>query len=234
MTMKLLLAGAALAAVGFAAPMANAQAPAAAPGAPAQAPMTSPNPAGQVPGVVPASPTAPTAPAAPATPVVAKGDILETAQSSGQFTTFVKALAATNLSGVVKTTPNLTVFAPTDAAFAALPAGELDRLMKPENAGALQKILTYHIINAKVDSSKIKGAKGGVKTVEGSDVMLDGSGAGLMVDQAGIVQPDVMASNGVVHVIDKVLIPGAMPAAQAAAATDTSASQAASTTTKVN
>lgn len=228
MTMKLLLAGAALAAFGFAAPMANAQAPAA---APAQGPATSPNPTAEAPGVAPASPTAP---AAPATPVVAKGDILETAQSSGQFTTFVKALAATNLSGVVKTTPNLTVFAPTDAAFAALPAGELDRLMKTENAGELQKLLTYHIINAKVDSSKIKGAKGGVKTVEGSDVRLDGSGASLMVDQAGIVQADVMATNGVVHVIDKVLIPGAMPAAQAAAATDTAASQAASTTTKVN
>jgi uncharacterized surface protein with fasciclin (FAS1) repeats len=99
--------------------------------------------------------------------------------------------------------------------------------MKRENAGELQKILTYHLINAKVDSSKIKGAKGGVKTVEGSNVILDGSGSSLLVDSAGIVQADVIASNGVVHVIDKVLIPGAMPAAQAAAATDATASQAA-------
>jgi uncharacterized surface protein with fasciclin (FAS1) repeats len=227
MTMKLLLAGAAFAAFGLSAPLANAQAVAPAPGAPAQGPVQAPNPAAAVPGVVAASPTAPTSPAAPATPLVAKGDILETAQSSGQFTTFVKALAATNLSGVVKTTPNLTVFAPTDAAFAALPPGELDRLMKRENAGELQKILTYHLINAKVDSSKIKGAKGGVKTVEGSNVILDGSGSSLLVDSAGIVQADVIASNGVVHVIDKVLIPGAMPAAQAAAATDATASQAA-------
>jgi uncharacterized surface protein with fasciclin (FAS1) repeats len=224
MTMKLLLAGAALAAFGLAGPMANAQV---APGAPAQGPVQAPNPTADVPGVVAASPTSPTSPAAPATPVVAKGDILETAESSGQFATFLKALAASNLSGVVKTTPNLTVFAPTDAAFAALPAGELDRLMKPENAGELQKILTYHLINAKVDSSKIKGAKGGVKTVEGTNVTLDGSGASLLVDQAGIVQADVIASNGVVHVIDKVLIPGTMPAAQAAAATDGAASQAA-------
>ncbi len=230
MTMKLLLAGAALAAFGLAAPMANAQA--VAPGEPAQGPVQAPNPAADVPGVVPASPTAPTSPAAPATPLVAKGDILETTKASGQFTTFVKALDATGLSPIVKSTPNLTVFAPTDAAFAALPPGELDRLMKPENAGALQKILTYHLINAKVDSSKIKGAKGGVKTVEGSEVTLDGSGASLMADSAGIVQADVMATNGVVHVIDKVLMPGTMPAAQAAAATDTTSTKAASATAK--
>jgi uncharacterized surface protein with fasciclin (FAS1) repeats len=233
MTMKLLIAGATLAALGLAAPTANAQAPAAAaPGQPAQGPIQAPNPAAEVPGVVPASPTAPTAPAAPAKQVVASGDILTTAQNSGQFTIFLKALAATNLSGVVKTTPNLTVFAPTDAAFAALPAGELDRLMKPENAGALQKILTYHIINAKVDSTKIKGAKGDVKTVEGSSVTLDGSGASLMADSADILQADVMASNGVVHVIDKVLMPKDVPAAQASAATDATASQAASATAK--
>lgn len=215
MTMKRLLASAAFAAFGLAGPLANAQA--VAPVGPAQGPVTAPNPEAPVPGVVPASPTAPTSPAAPAAPLVANGDILQTAQTSGQFNTFVRALAATNLSAVVKTTPNITVFAPTDAAFAALPAGELDRLMRPENAGALQKILTYHLINARVDSTKIQGAKGGVKTVEGTDVTLDGSGASLMVDTAGIVQADVMASNGVVHVIDKVLMPGTMPAAQAAA-----------------
>lgn len=233
MTMKLLLAGAALAAFGLTAPLAIAQEPAAAaPGQPAQGPVSAPNPDAAVPGVVPASPSSPTAPAAPAKPVVASGDILTTAQNSGQFTTFLKALDATNLSAVVKSTPNLTVFAPTDAAFAALPAGELDRLMKPENAGALQKILTYHIINAKVDSTKIKGAKGDVKTVEGSSVTLDGSGAGLLADSADIIQPDVMATNGVVHVIDKVLMPKDVPAAQAAAATDTTAAQAASATAK--
>ena len=232
MKMKLMLAGAALSALSLAAPMANAQAPA--PGQPAQGPVQAPNPAADVPGVVPAAPASPTAPAAPATPLVAKGDILATTQASGQFTTFLKALTATNLTAVVKSTPNLTVFAPTDAAFAALPAGEVERLMKPENAGALQKILTYHIINAKVDSTKIKGAKGEVKTVEGSSVMLDGSGAGLMADSASIVQAEVMATNGVVHVIDKVLMPSDVPAAQAAAATDSAASRAASAAAPAN
>ncbi len=212
MTTKQLLAGAALAAFAIAG-AAFAQGPAA-----------------PVPAVVPASPTAPTSPAAPANPVVASGDIITTAQASGQFATFLKALDAANLTAVLKNNSGLTVFAPTDAAFAALPAGELDRLMQRANAGELQKILTYHLINAKVDSTKIKGAKGDVKTVEGSSVTLDGSGTSLMVDNAGIVQADVMASNGVVHVIDKVLTPKDMPGAQAAAATDSTAAQAAAST----
>lgn len=158
------------------------------------------------------------APAAQA-PVVAKGDLIDTAQASGQFTTFLKAVSAVNLTNVLKTNQNLTVFAPTDAAFAALPAGTLDTLLLPENGPMLQKVLTYHLINAKVDSSKIKGAKGEVKSVEGSPLMLDGSGATPMVDGATITQADVMASNGVLHVVDKVLLPKDVPGLQAAAST---------------
>lgn len=163
-----------------------------------------------------------TAPAAPApaasSPVVAKGDLIQTAEASGQFTTFLKAVGAVNLTSVLKTNQNLTLFAPTDAAFAALPAGELDKLMLPENGPMLQKVLTYHLINAKVDSTKIKGAKGEVKSVEGSPLLLDGSGATPMVDTATITQTDVMATNGVLHVVDKVLIPKDIPGLQAAAA----------------
>jgi len=165
----------------------------------------------------------PPAASAAASPVVAKGDLVETAKASGQFTTFIKALDATNLTSVLKTNQNLTLFLPTDAAFAALPAGELDKLMLPENGPQLQKVLTYHLINAKVDSSKIKGAKGEVKSVEGSALTLDGSGATPMVDGATIVQADVMASNGVLHVVDKVLLPKDLPGVQAAAATDEAA-----------
>ena len=168
---------------------------------------------------------APAAPApAAASPVVARGDLIQTAQASGQFNTFLKAVGAVNLTSVLKTNQNLTVFAPTDAAFAALPAGELDKLMLPENGPLLQKVLTYHLINAKVDSSKIKGAKGEVKSVEGSPLLLDGSGATPMVDQATITQTDVMATNGVLHVVDKVLMPKDVPGLQAAAsATDANA-----------
>lgn len=162
------------------------------------------------------------APAA-ASPVVAKGDLIQTAQASGQFSTFLKAISSVNLTSVLKTNQNLTLFAPTDAAFAALPADQRDKLMAPENGPLLQKVLTYHLINAKVDSSKIKGAKGEVNSVEGSPLMLDGSGETPMVDGANIVQADVMASNGVLHVIDKVLLPKDVPGLQAAstpAATD--------------
>lgn len=167
-------------------------------------------------------PPAMTAPAAQA-PVVAKGDLIDTAQASGQFTTFLKAVSAVNLTNVLKTNQNLTLFAPTDAAFAALPAGTLDTLLLPENGPMLQKVLTYHLINAKVDSSKIKGAKGEVKSVEGSPLLLDGSGATPMVDGATITQADVMASNGVLHVVDKVLLPKDVPGLQAAvSATDAS------------
>ncbi len=168
------------------------------------------------------------APAAPApaasSPVVAKGDLIQTAEASGQFSIFLKAVGAVNLTSVLKTNQNLTLFAPTDAAFAALPAGELDKLMLPENGPMLQKVLTYHLINAKVDSTKIKGAKGEVKSVEGSPLLLDGSGATPMVDTATITQTDVMASNGVLHVVDKVLMPKDVPGLQAAAsATDANA-----------
>ena len=171
---------------------------------------TMPAPAGQAP--------------AAASPVVAKGDLIQTAQASGQFNTFLKAVSAVNLTSVLKTNQNLTLFAPTDAAFAALPAGELDKLLLPENGPMLQKVLTYHLINAKVDSTKIKGAKGEVKSVEGSPLLLDGSGPTPMVDNATITQTDVMATNGVLHVVDKVLIPKDVPGLQAAAsATDADA-----------
>ena len=164
------------------------------------------------PAAAPAPAVEPTAvavaPAAPAAPlVVAKGDLVETVKASGQFTTFVKALDKTNLTAVLKTNKNLTVFAPTDAAFAALPAGELDRLMKTENAGELQSLLVYHVVNANVDTAKIKGAKGPVQTVAGKDLLLDGSGDSLKANSAAILQADVRTSNGILHVVDHVLSP---------------------------
>ncbi|MCR5879981.1 fasciclin domain-containing protein [Phenylobacterium sp. J367] len=183
-----------------------------------------------------AAPVAAAQGAAPSTPVASgaqvapSGDIIETARASGQFTTFLKAADATNLTALMKNNKNLTVFAPTDAAFQSLPAGELARLMGDK--AALQKLITHHIINAPVDSAKISGAKGPVPSVAQDSVLLDGSEPGVLkADGATIVQADVRASNGILHVVDKVLIAGQGDAGQAAAATTGTATGASATAT---
>ncbi|MCC7266985.1 MAG: fasciclin domain-containing protein [Caulobacteraceae bacterium] len=174
----------------------------------------------------PAEPAAPTAPpaAAPA-PAPATGDVFETAKKAGQFNTFIKAIEATNLTDVLKKQPALTVFAPTDAAFQALPPGELDKLMLPENREKLQKLLTYHIVNARVDTSKIRGARGPVPTVAGNAVQVDGSSEPLKVNDATITRPDLLATNGVIHVVDKVLSPYGAAAPTPMAATPAPAAE---------
>ena len=146
--------------------------------------------------------------------------MVATLQGSTHFTVLTKALDASNLSGVLKSVPNLTLFAPTDEAFANLPSAQLAALMDAKNANLLQKILTYHLVHLDLDSSKIKGAKGPVTSVETASLQLDGSGDPLKVNDANIIQADVRATNGVIHVVDKVLIPAGVtiPVAAAAAA----------------
>ena len=178
-------------------------------------------PAMAQPAAAPAAPTA--APAAPAPsaggayrPIAPAGDILATLQASGEFNTFVKAVTATNLATVFKTQPNITVLAPTDAAFAALPNAA--SLFEPANVAQLQKLVTYHLINARLDSSKIKGhAATPVPTVANTPVTLDGSGPVLKANDATVLQPDVLATNGVILVVDKVLSPDWTPPPAAAA-----------------
>jgi uncharacterized surface protein with fasciclin (FAS1) repeats len=217
MSLKILLTAAAVCAMATAATAQTSSAPAgAAPTGGAAA-----SPAAASPAAAPAA----AAPAATAR-VAPHGDLVETMRASGQFNTFLKATDATNLTAVLKGNQNLTVFAPTDAAFAALPAGQLDKLMA--DPASLQKVITHHIINARVDSSKIKGAKGPVPSVAGNPITLDGSDDALKADNATIVQADVAASNGVLHVVDHVLDPSAVPAATAAAEPPAQASAAAS------
>jgi uncharacterized surface protein with fasciclin (FAS1) repeats len=148
------------------------------------------------------------APAAAFTPVVPRGDIVSTLQASGEFKTFVKALDATNLTSVLKTHSNLTVFAPTDAAFAAYdPSGKLF-----SDLPGLQKLLTHHLINAVVDSTKFKNAHGPVTSVAGDQIVLDGTTPTLKADNANILQADIHASNGLIDVVDQVLKAGSVPA----------------------
>lgn len=162
-------------------------------------------------------------------------DVVTVLTQSGQFSTFLKAADATALTSVLKSTPNLTVFAPTDAAFAALPAGTLDNLMKPDNLPQLQKLLAYHLVNTKIPA--IKGhARTQVTTAAApAKVTLDGSGEQVKVNDATTLQPAVAVGNGAtLYPIDKVLSPDYVPP-PAPAATEEAAPAAdanAATTTK--
>jgi uncharacterized surface protein with fasciclin (FAS1) repeats len=135
-------------------------------------------------------------------------DIVDTAVGAGSFNTLAAALKAAGLVETLKGPGPFTVFAPTDEAFAKLPKGTLDDLLKPENKAKLTAILTYHVVPGKVmaaDVVKLKKAK----TVEGSDIKITVKDKKVMVDKATVIKTDVMASNGVIHVIDAVIMPPA-------------------------
>lgn len=164
----------------------------------------------------PAAAAPPATPALPSIPKVAGGDnIYDVLKASGQFTILLKAVDQANLAAVLKTYPHLTLFAPTDAAFNALPPAVLTDLMAPndKSANALQRILAYHLVNAQVDASQIRGHKGPVVSAETSPVTIDGSNPDdLLVNNADIIQADIRTANGgVVNVIDKVLVPPDSP-----------------------
>ena len=148
------------------------------------------------------------APAPTPAPVEAK-DIVDTAIADGSFKTLVAAVQAADLEATLRGAGPFTVFAPTDAAFAALPAGTVESLLKPENKDKLVAILTYHVLPAEVMSSAIGMQTLEPATVEGATVKVVGSAEGVMVNGAKVVTADVDASNGVIHVIDKVIMPPA-------------------------
>jgi uncharacterized surface protein with fasciclin (FAS1) repeats len=133
-------------------------------------------------------------------------DIVDTAASAGKFNTLVAAVKAAGLVDTLKGTGPFTVFAPTDEAFAKLPKGTVEDLLKPENKDKLVRILTYHVVPGKIVSSEIAGKKSEVATVEGSKLSVDAT-SGVMVDKAKVVTADIAASNGVIHVIDTVVMP---------------------------
>lgn len=132
-------------------------------------------------------------------------DIVDTAKSAGSFNTLLAAAGAAGLVDTLKGPGPLTVFAPTDDAFAALPEGTVEKLLKPENKDQLTSILTYHVVAGKVMSTDLTDGMM-AKTVEGSDVKI-GLANGPMVNESNIVSADIEADNGVIHVVDKVLMP---------------------------
>jgi uncharacterized surface protein with fasciclin (FAS1) repeats len=134
-------------------------------------------------------------------------DIVDTAASAGNFTTLVAAVEAAGLVDTLKGEGPFTVFAPTDEAFAKLPPGTVEELLKPENKDQLASILTYHVVPGRIMSGDIQGADTAVVTVQGSEVEIDARGGAVMVDEATVTQADIEASIGVIHVIDTVIVP---------------------------
>ena len=141
-------------------------------------------------------------------------DIVETAQGTGMFNTLLAAANAAGVAPMLMDDQNLTVFAPTDAAFAKLPAGTVDMLLLPENQATLKKILAYHVLTMEVPAKKALAMPSGtnVKTAEGEKIILRKMNGKLMIDpgvgmKATVIKPNVMADNGIIHVIDAVLIP---------------------------
>lgn len=137
---------------------------------------------------------------------VAQKDIVDTAVAAGSFKTLAKALAAADLVNTLKGSGPFTVFAPTDEAFAKLPAGTLEMLLKPENKAKLQRILTYHVVAGKVMASEVVKMHSAT-AVSGDTMTIAAREGGVSIDGAKVVKTDIPASNGVIHVIDAVLLP---------------------------
>lgn len=133
------------------------------------------------------------------------GDIVAVAAGAGSFNTLVAAVQAAGLVETLQGAGPFTVFAPTDEAFAKLPKGTVENLLKPENKQKLVAILTYHVVPGKVMAADVKTMK--AKTVNGAELSINVCGAGVTVDNANVIKTDVGASNGVIHVIDTVALP---------------------------
>ena len=133
-------------------------------------------------------------------------DIVDTAASAGQFNTLVAAVEAADLVSTLKGDGPFTVFAPTDEAFAALPEGTVENLLKPENKDQLISVLTYHVVAGKIMSSDIAGTTAMVESVQGSELDVNATD-GVTVDGATVVTADIETDNGVIHVIDRVVLP---------------------------
>ncbi|MEM1236487.1 MAG: fasciclin domain-containing protein [Pseudomonadota bacterium] len=134
------------------------------------------------------------------------GDIVDVASSSDQFSTLAAAVAAAGLVEPLRGDGPLTVFAPTNDAFAKLPEGTVENLLKPENKDQLVAVLTYHVAGGNYPAAALAGQQGVIPTLQGGNVTIDGVD-GVTVNGANVIAADVQASNGVIHVIDTVLLP---------------------------
>ena len=136
----------------------------------------------------------------------AEQDIVDTAVAAGQFKTLAAALTGAGLASTLKGAGPFTVFAPTDAAFAKLPAGTVESLLKPENKDKLTAILTYHVVPGRVMAADV-GKLQEAKTVNGKMLTVSTKGDGVMINDTRVTATDIAASNGVIHVVDSVILP---------------------------
>jgi len=136
----------------------------------------------------------------------AQKDIVDNAVAAGDFTTLVTAVKAAGLVGTLKGEGPFTVFAPTDEAFAKLPEGTVENLLKPENKQKLASILTYHVVPGRVMAAEVVNLSH-VKTVNGQSLAIKADASGVMVDNAKVIKTNIKCSNGVIHVIDAVVLP---------------------------
>ncbi|MEM9499400.1 MAG: fasciclin domain-containing protein, partial [Pseudomonadota bacterium] len=139
-------------------------------------------------------------------------DIVDIVESDPRFSTLLAAIAASGLEPELRSPGPMTVFAPVDDAFNELPSRFVAQALLPENRDLLQEVLKYHVVPGAITSDQVIGQRLSVETLEGSNVIVDGRsggkyGATVRVNDANVIQPDIIASNGVIHVIDKVLIP---------------------------
>jgi uncharacterized surface protein with fasciclin (FAS1) repeats len=162
--------------------------------------------------------TAPAAePAAAAQTPAASGTVIDVLKERGQFTTLLQALDQAQLTETLASRPAITIFAPTDEAFAAMPEAERTRLLDPANAQELRNLMLYHVLVTELTTDQIKGARGPIATAGGVEINIDGTGEAIAIDTATVTQAEIDAANGGVFVIDKVLTPG-QPAPAAAGA----------------
>ena len=151
--------------------------------------------------------------------IVSENDIVDTAIAAGDFDTLVAAVQAAGLVDVLKSDGPFTVFAPTDAAFAALPEGTISSLLQPENQNSLIEILTYHVVADSLLATDVVGTKG-IITVNGQQINVSASEAGVFTDRAQVTVTDIICSNGVIHVIDAVMLPASGDIVRTAARTN--------------
>lgn len=140
-------------------------------------------------------------------PMASQPDIVDVAAQNDQFSTLVAAVTAAGLVDTLKGPGPFTVFAPTNAAFDALPAGTVETLLQPENMDQLVEVLTYHVVPGAVTSDQLADQRLDVETVQGQSVHINATGGQVRVNNARVTQADIMASNGVIHRIDTVLLP---------------------------